>query len=304
MTGQLGPNAADAVLNRLRKHERSNGDSYGVVVHDAEKGIVYKRGTGQSPTGLTMAHDFGLEDVTAAIAHTRLATSGKICTGNAHPIPVVDHSGDEARIEAFMCHNGTWFGAQKAADANGRSDTRQMADWMSELVTDGASVRDAFESVYVTTGQTMLLLERDGTFRATRGSMGLTIDDEEGSVVATTGQSRQLKQGYVYTPPLPDATIEDTTKPVTTTRTVKRSGWSRVSTSKTETKVKDGVDTYDDTDDDTDEGTDTGPVDWERVTIDEETDAWITSEGVIARIFDGDDIKPPDMNTEVAEPAD
>lgn len=186
-----GGGAADAdedplglVMDDIEAHEGANGHAFGVAVAIEGELNIYK-GVGYLPDRdqvRAQVDPNGKADI--AIGHTRLATAGDRSGWNAHPFPIYNEAGE---IVAALAHNGTWYGAP--TDRSGWCDSYYIArdlEGRYQQLTDDEGVDTAREDFATLvrqtgarTGQTIIVLHRDGRAFAHAGRFDITVGDDD-----------------------------------------------------------------------------------------------------------------------------
>lgn len=172
MTVRTGADALTGVLDDLEPQEELNGHSWGVAyVRDGE--LVVEKGVGEVPRWefADLERD---GSVTAAMAHTRFATRGLVCTANAHPFPITD---DDGEIVAALAHNGTW---REAPDDDFHADSYWMARDLEQRyrADPDAPFADHVQATGDRTGETFIALRNDGVGFVYSGRYTITRGEE------------------------------------------------------------------------------------------------------------------------------
>jgi glutamine phosphoribosylpyrophosphate amidotransferase len=171
---ETGDAVGDAV-RALRHGEReSGGDSWGLAI-PTDEGLAIETGLGRMPGNIdAVAAGY---DATVALGHTRLATRGGVTLENAHPFAVRNTDGETV---AALAHNGTWYGAP----ASERADSYYIARLVESFYTAGHDLERAVREAGDVTGETLLVLDREGTGYVHAGRFEIT---DTGGDIASSG---------------------------------------------------------------------------------------------------------------------
>lgn len=180
MTAKQGKNAAERAVEAIRRHEPTNGHSWGVAA-EVDGELVIDKGVGRVP------EDYEPPESTNVVAHTRYATRGTIDETNAHPFAI--ENGDD-EVVAALAHNGTWY---DAPDVPGKCDSRFIAERIEEQLA-ALSLEMAVKIVAQYVGETILVIACDGTVYAYSGRFDITMEPDE-SAIASSGLNEDIPKG-------------------------------------------------------------------------------------------------------------
>lgn len=162
-------NAVSEAVDALRRGELiSGGHSWGLAIPTGD-GIDFHHGIGYLPAdtdAIAAAYDADI-----ALGHTRLATRGDVNIKNAHPFPITNDDGD---VVAALAHNGTWTDAPRTE----RCDSYYIAKLAETFVRAGHDIKRAVRMAGDITGETVVVVTRDGTGFAFAGRFEITETDD------------------------------------------------------------------------------------------------------------------------------
>jgi len=171
---ETGDAVADAVRAVRHGERKSGGDSWGLAV-PTDDGLAIETGLGRLPSNMGAVAD--QYDAAVALGHTRLATRGDVTLENAHPFGIRNTDGETV---AALAHNGTWYGAP----ASERADSYYIARLVESFRNAGHDLERAVREAGDVTGETLLVLDREGTGYVHAGRFEIT---DTGGDIASSG---------------------------------------------------------------------------------------------------------------------
>lgn len=185
--------ALDQAVDAVRRHEDSNGHSWGIALAiDGE--ILIQKGVGYMTRSIRALDRRGDADI--ALGHTRYATRGVISGENAHPFPIYNADGD---IVAALAHNGTWHEAP--TDDTDRCDSYFIAKELEQRYQENPD-RPFAEHIRATgdyVGETIAVIHRDGRGWVYAGRFTICAD-------AHADTSDETDRGFIHAADLSDGT--------------------------------------------------------------------------------------------------